>query len=52
MQLQQALEMVESLLSDNEQSISSLGCYGDEVSILLYEELERRSNEHPTIAST
>ena len=48
MELWQAIEMVESLLSDNEQSISSLGDYGDEVAILLYEELERRSNEHPT----
>ena len=45
MNIELALEMVESLNTDNETGITTLGADGDEVATLVWQELQRCENE-------
>jgi hypothetical protein len=43
--IEQALEMVESLNTDNETGLTTLGANGDEVATLIWQELQRCENK-------
>ena len=45
MNIDRAREMADSLISDNETSITTLGSYGDEVALVLKLDIERLERE-------